>query len=134
MKIKEITINNALYFLVAKDLDPENYHVNLTAIACVGETISEKGVDYDPPKKNFARRGAIHSLDTTYELDDAQRVFSGSIKWDGCSDIDFFPDEEGNNHFCGKQSAIDLGLLLGEAYGFAKEIMGEKVYDDCFNS
>lgn len=131
-KIKEVIIYHSTYIIRANDIKAENYHVNLEIFRSVGECYSEEGVDYDPPRKCFPRKGETNSLNTTYDLADAQRVLQGYIKWDGCSDIDFFPDHGGNEHFCGKPGAVGLGALIDHAYEFAREIMGDKVLDDCF--
>lgn len=54
-----------------------------------------------------------------YDLDKAERVIKGSIKWDGCSNWNMMPDDT-LLHFCGKEGAIGLGTLLGRLYDIAK--------------
>ncbi len=56
----------------------------------------------------------------TESLAEAHADFSGTIKWDGCSDWNMMPDEV-NLHFCSKEGATDLGILLGRLYDIAKE-------------
>lgn len=134
MDTKEVTVGHQLFVLRVKNFKEDNYHVDIEAFAVTGEVYSEKGLEYDPPMKSFARKGARSSMDTTYELDEAQRVIDGYVKWDGCSDLDFFPDRNGNDHFCGKNNAMGLGLLIGEIYEFARELLGSKVSDrELFN-
>lgn len=82
----------------------------------------------------YKRKGATCSDDTTTDLNDAQRVFTAYIKWDGCSDFDFYPDRGGNDHFCGKSYAVSLGETIGSAYELALELLGDKADDeDMFN-
>jgi hypothetical protein len=132
VEIIETEINHIMYVLKFK-INPEHlYSVEVEAYTVTGEVLRENFVDYDPPKKTYERVGATSSNDTTYSLEDAKRTFEGWIKWDGCSDIQFFPDEMGNNHFCGKASAVNLGLLVSEAYDHAATFMGDKVDEGCF--
>lgn len=78
----------------------------------------------------FQRKNAENGMDVTGSLDEAERVLEGDVKWDGCSNLNFFPDCGGNEHFCGKNSAIELGLVLSALYDDARELMGpEKVFD-----
>lgn len=131
VQTKEIMIGNTTYFLKA-NYKSEDCYVDIETFICVGECYQEKDEIYDPPKKQFPKKGATSSNDTTYNLEDAQRVFSGYIKWDGCSDVDFYPDHRGNEHFCGIKAALALGSLLEASYEFARELMGDKVDDECF--
>lgn len=85
----------------------------------IGEVHSEKDTKFNPPRPIFERRGATSGMDTVYNPDEAQRVISGSIKWDGCSNITLFEDEQGFVHFCGKDGAAMYGKLLEEIYNIA---------------
>lgn len=88
--------------------------------------------DEDPSIPMYLSRGATNSEDTTANLEKAQKVFEGRVKWDGCSDMRFYPDAEGYSHYCGRGKACDLGLLMNNAYDIAKEVLGSTVYEDCF--
>jgi hypothetical protein len=68
----------------------------------------------------YERKGAKSSDDTTDDLDNSQRCISGSIKWDGCSNLRIFPDEN-FVHFCGKSAAVEFGELFGRLYELVKE-------------
>ena len=59
--------------------------------------------------------------DTTLTTTDACVWMSGSVKWDGCSDWHFCDPEEVSLHFCDKESAENIGKLLGNCYDLAKE-------------
>lgn len=89
-----------------------------------GEVLS---VDYE-------RRGATSSDDRTKDFDDAQRVISGYIKWDGCANVDIFQDEGGSVHLCGLDDAMNLSRIMFRLYctaarfmpGFDKDCAGFK--------
>jgi len=78
---------------------------------------------YEDGSKQYPIRGAVSGMDTTDDLEQAQRMFTGTIKWDGCSDLNFFPDEDGYEHFCGRKGAIALGELINQAYEIAWGMM-----------
>jgi hypothetical protein len=59
----------------------------------------------------------------TEDLAIAQVFLSGSIKWDGCSNLQFDAQEHCMLHFCGKKAATDVGVLLGRLYEMAWEMM-----------
>lgn len=99
----------------------EDCHVDVEVFAIAAEDEDEKPL--------FERRGATNSMDVTEDIENAQRVFNGMIKWDGCSHLNFFPDEEGYVHYCGKSSAVQLGELVGFVYDKAREEMADKVHD-----
>ena len=104
------------------------YYVEIEAFSVVGVEYSKNGVKCTP-KNLYPKKGAIHGLDSADSLDEAQRVITGSIKWDGCSDLTFFPDENGYNHFCGKMSAVEVGELISCIYDKAMVLLGDKVHD-----
>lgn len=47
----------------------------------------------------------------------------GSVKWDGCSNLWFKND---CFHFCAKEQAQRVGVMLGRVYDEAARLMGEK--------
>lgn len=55
----------------------------------------------------------------TENISEAHSDLSGSIKWDGCSNWNMMPDEA-RLHFCSREDAINLGVLLGRLYNIAK--------------
>jgi hypothetical protein len=103
--------------------------INFEVFESVGEVYSEKGVKFDPPKKAYTCRGDGFPVDTVYELSEAERSMRGSVKWDGCSNIDFSPDDDVMNHFCGKKQAVNIGALLGFIYDECREMMSGKIHD-----
>lgn len=60
-------------------------------------------------------------------LDAAAVYLSGSIKWDGCSNLNFDEQDRVMLHFCSKTSATNIGVLLGRLYELAAELMPEQV-------
>ncbi len=63
-----------------------------------------------------------------YKQDKVYHLFSGFIKWDGCSNWDFqsFNERVGHTHplhFCEKEDAIEFGIFLGKLYDWAHELI-----------
>jgi hypothetical protein len=56
------------------------------------------------------------------DIDKAETFVRGSIKWDGCSNLEF-NDDEVMLHFCSKEGAMNVGVLLGRLYDVAREMM-----------
>jgi hypothetical protein len=76
----------------------------------------------------FPRKGAISGTDSVETTEEAQVYLSGSIKWDGCSNLYFDEQDsiEGTKcslHFCGKQEAMNVGVLMGRLYDLAAKII-----------
>jgi hypothetical protein len=61
----------------------------------------------------------------TTELPDAEKFFTGFVKWDGCSEWDL-----GSHHFCSVKEAEDIGRLLRRLYEFAAQWMPSNDFDD----
>lgn len=55
------------------------------------------------------------------DISEASVFMSGSIRWDGCSNLRFDGQDDIMLHFCGKQSAVDVGTLLGRLYDLAAD-------------
>ena len=108
---------------------PDDCHVTLEVFQIRHEVTCEKGVVLDPPRKEFQLRGKSGIDEITTELNEASRVLEGSIKWDGCSNLDFYPDEEPMYHFCGKGDLTRYTDMLAKVYDLAREAMGDKVCD-----
>jgi hypothetical protein len=47
---------------------------------------------------------------------------SGDVKWDGCSNWDWHTSEC-MQHFCTKDSAVKIGVLMGRLYDLAAEMI-----------
>jgi hypothetical protein len=59
--------------------------------------------------------------ESTNKLSEAQVFLSGSIKWDGCSNMNFDAQENCMLHFCGRSDAAKVGKLLDRLYDLADE-------------
>ena len=60
--------------------------------------------------------------------DDTDYLFSGCVKWDGCSNWDFqsFNNRVGCTHplhFCSKEDAVEFGVFLGKLYDWTAELI-----------
>jgi hypothetical protein len=68
----------------------------------------------------YNRDGYTSSPDPVEDRAAAQVAVSGSIKWDGCSDISI--DDE-PLHFCGRDNAEEFAALLSAIYDLASELI-----------
>jgi hypothetical protein len=102
-----------------------DHWVDFEVFKCIGcECLPDS--QFGPPE--FERKDATNSLDSTTDIDEAEPYLTGSIKWDGCSDIEF-----GYHHWCGPgywQTHIEL---LGHLWRTAFELMGQPLAEqwDC---
>lgn len=56
------------------------------------------------------------------DIDKAEWFLRGSVKWDGCSNLEF-NDTDVMLHFCGKKDAMNVGVLLGRVYDLAHRVI-----------
>ncbi len=79
----------------------------------------------------YQKRESDVSPDLTRVLEDAEEYISGSIKWDGCSNIDF----GSSYHFCGKKNAMKMGKLIDYLYDKCAKVLKvkEKGNEDLYN-
>lgn len=68
----------------------------------------------------YNRDGYQSSPDPVEDRALAQVALSGSIKWDGCSDITI--DDE-PLHFCGRVDVVEFAALLSAIYDLAAELI-----------
>jgi hypothetical protein len=86
--------------------------------------------DWDNPKSyGYYVTGWTSSVETIETIEGAQVYLSGSIKWDGCSNMQFDEQEKAMLHFCGKSNAMNIGTLLERLYDLAAEMMPEHAKD-----
>lgn len=73
----------------------------------------------------YNRKNASITPDPVYTLEEAEIYLEGSMKWDGCSNIDFFPEDsrKGYKHFCGAASLKMHCDLLQYLYDKSFELM-----------
>jgi hypothetical protein len=73
----------------------------------------------------YERKGDFSPMhDPTKELDEAQRLVEGMIKWDGCAHYNF-GDENGYLHLCGSGNADVLANTITEIHRRCGELMTE---------
>lgn len=54
-------------------------------------------------------------------LDEAQIYLSGSVKWDGCSNLNFDAQESCMLHFCSLAGVQEMAAMIAKVYEIAKE-------------
>lgn len=79
----------------------------------------------------FHRKDADSYPDPIEDYRNAEPMFKGSVKWDGCSNWDFSFQEMNMFHGCSKTDLINLGLILGEAWSMTKNLIPNTWSDDC---
>jgi hypothetical protein len=67
----------------------------------------------------FEKRGATHSGEVTTDPNDSEPYVKGTIKWDGCSHVNFL----GYIHACSRQELVRFGQLFDRLFNFAMELM-----------
>jgi hypothetical protein len=79
----------------------------------------------------FHRKDADGYPNPVEDYQNAEPMFKGSVKWDGCSNWDFSFQEMNMFHGCSKTDLINLGLILGEAWSMTKILIPDTWSDDC---
>lgn len=72
----------------------------------------------------YQRKDSSYSPDIVESTEEAETYLEGSVKWDGCSNINFF--DNGYAHFCGMNEALRVGLVLQHIYMRCAEILKVK--------
>lgn len=98
------------------------YRVELKVWEVVGRITSQWGRPVDPPQPLYLIPGAKSSYETTTDRAQAEVFLCGEVKWDHCSHLTF---TESYHHFCSREQASNIGVLLGRIYDTSKEIMGK---------
>lgn len=70
--------------------------------------------------KIYNRDGYESSPDPVEDRSTAQVMLSGSIKWDGCSNLTI---EDEPLHFCGRSNIEKFAEVLSAIYGLAAELI-----------
>ena len=80
----------------------------------------------------FEKKGAQSSEELTENIDEAQTLIRGYIKWDSCSHI-YFGDEEGYIHVCGGKSWFNLMEAIKRIWAIAREKLPREHSADMFD-
>lgn len=70
--------------------------------------------------RQYNRDGYQSSPDPVGDRAMAQVILSGSVKWDGCSDISIDDDPL---HFCGREDVEEFAAILTALYDLASELI-----------
>ena len=109
-RVKETTRDVGDYEIVVSE--HRSHWLGLKVYKVLGKT--ENGV------RMYNRDGYKSSPDPVEDRDTAQVAISGSIKWDGCSDITI--DDE-PLHFCARADAQEFASVLSAIYDLAAELI-----------
>lgn len=72
---------------------------------------------------SFLFCGENNAANPAESFEAAPTYLSGSIKWDGCSNLQFDEQESCMLHFCSRKGASNVGVLLERLYDLAREAM-----------
>ena len=91
-------------------------------IYCI-ETYDEK-----TGEPSYHEKGVSHYPCNTEKLSNGERFVIGSIKWDGCSHINF---DDTYFHGCSRKDLLDIGKILALTHEMCIALMGrEDEYED----
>lgn len=62
--------------------------------------------------------------DPTTDIDQAECLMRGTIKWDGCMDL-MLGDSRGSIHFCGRHSALIFDRAIRAVFEIAEQRMSK---------
>src|SRR3990167_1778255 len=82
--------------------------------AVMGERVS--GVNSG--EKVYEKKGSTNSEDETSDLENAQPLLAGRIKWDSCSHVYF--GDDGYIHLCGVYSWRQIYKAINKVWEYAK--------------
>jgi hypothetical protein len=71
-----------------------------------------------------------HRFEPTPNFAEAEILLSGSVKWDGCSNMNFDEQDRVMLHFCSKTDAANIGVLMTRLYEWAAEIIPGNTIDE----
>ena len=78
----------------------------------------------------FRIRGELNCMITTPDLGKAARYAEGHVKWDGCADFQFEPDDNVMIHTCSPKQALALGQVMIVVYRIASTMLTNCDYLD----
>lgn len=109
-KIQKITRDVGDYEIVVTER--RSHWIGFKVYRVIGKT--ESGV------RIYNRDGYESSPDPVEDRSAAQVMLSGSIKWDGCSDLTI---EDEPLHFCGRSDMEEFAKVLSAIYDLAAELI-----------
>jgi hypothetical protein len=100
------------------------YEIGEYGKTCVDFFAAEVIAAADDGSRYYSRKGAVSSTDDTDDFNEAERLVSGSVKWDGCSHY-YFGYEDGYLHMHGAADLEKLSQALVTIYERCGELMKE---------
>lgn len=80
--------------------------------------------EYEDGTVCWPREGSTSNMDAVDDLGAAEVYFSGSVKWDGCSDWWFDEQERGVMlHACNKYNLLAIGEAMGRCWEWTLELL-----------
>lgn len=74
---------------------------------------------------HWSRKNATCNGDPVTNLDEAQLIIEGSVKWDGCSNFELGKEQQLTGcmyHGCSESDLTNLGKILGECWEMTEEL------------
>lgn len=107
-----------LDYLFRVSLDKDNgLFIDFKVYEIIGGDIN------NPNRPLFHKINYQNSNDDTENLEEAQVYLSGTVKWDGCSNLKFDEQDNVMLHFCSRNDIKNLGIMLEKLYDIAIELM-----------
>lgn len=109
---------------ILAEVETNDCYINFKMYSISGAVASIAGVPPKPEERLiYEEKDANSGMDTVSNLEEAQVFMSGSLKWDGCSNVKF--DEQDNSmlHFCGLSGWQNLAKAIEKLHELAVEIM-----------
>lgn len=94
----------------------EENSVNFNAYEIVGFPLNKGG------KPDFEKKGTTTGDVTTEDIEEAQTIIRGYIKWDGCSHY-YFGDDDGYIHLCGGRLIDKISKGIKKIHKEAGQLM-----------
>lgn len=100
-----VSADNKLGFTVRYKLS--DYYADFMLYECIG---------FEPDDRPcYSKRGCVATAPTA-DLDEAEVCMAGSIKWDGCSNVEYPETRECMQHLCGRGGWRDWCSALMALY------------------
>jgi hypothetical protein len=80
-----------------------------------------------PSDLSYRKRKDLNNF--TDQLNDAERLIEGDIRWDGCANFLIEPDQDTMIHTCSAAEALAIGQALHIAYEEARQRLPSADYE-----
>lgn len=117
----------AIRFFIRGTLVAEGCAANVEAFGVVGALYPDGTKEYvAPDDESLPLLFGSHGNEGTEDISKVKPFLGGGIKWDNCANLIFEEDAGHYLHFCDRQQAVNVGILMGELYDLARELIGER--------